>query len=129
MSSQLLEQGVGALLQIAQALERIAAILERIAPAPKAPNYLFDLEAYPAFDWASIEAVVVQSDGDGAAAVRWCGQIYNRRSPTNKFSEAIWYSRCIGKDESGENQYERLCTFKRLSQAEPVPERVARLMR
>jgi hypothetical protein len=52
-----------------------------------------------------------------------------RRSPANKFGEAIWFSRCTGKDENGENKYEKLITFKPTSKiaVEPLPEKVLQL--
>ncbi|HEY9635256.1 MAG TPA: single-stranded DNA-binding protein [Coleofasciculaceae cyanobacterium] len=113
------------------ALERIADTLERIAPtSTKAPNYQYPLESFTTFDWTSIGATIVQNDQYGAAIVSWRGQQFVRRSPSNKFDPAIWFSRCVGKDESGENRYERLITFKPLSktEVEPVPEKVRRLV-
>ena len=113
------------------ALERIADTLERITPTnTSAPNHTFPLEKFSSFDWESIGATVVQSDQYGAAIVNWRGQQFLRRSPSNKFGEAIWFSRCVGKDESGENRYERLVTFKALSkiEIEPLPEKVRRLV-
>lgn len=111
------------------ALERIADVLERIAPTQQpAPNYQYPLESFAEFSWGQIGAEVVQRDQYGAAIVNWRGQQYVRRSPSNKFGEAIWFSRCIGKDDNGENKYERLVTFRPLSkfEVEPLPEKVAR---
>jgi hypothetical protein len=73
---------------------------------------------------------VERQDQYGAAIVSWNGQQYTRRSPSNKFGEAVWFSRCVGKDESGQNKYERLITFKPTSKAQvdPIPEKVSRLM-
>lgn len=113
------------------ALEKIADTLERIAPtSTNAPNYQYPLESFTTFDWASIGAAIVQSDQYGPAIVNWRGQQYLRRSPSNKFDPAIWFSRCVGKDDSGENRYERLVTFKPLSktEVEPVPDKVRRLV-
>jgi hypothetical protein len=113
------------------ALERIADTLERIAPtSTKAPNYQYPLESFTTFDWTSIGATIVQSDQYGAAIVSWRGQQFVRRSPSNKFDPAIWFSRCVGKDDSGENRYERLVTFKPLSkvEVEAIPEKVRRLV-
>lgn len=114
-----------------QALIAIASALEQIigSAGQKAPNYQQSLENWTLFDWASIGATVERTDAHGVAVVSWRGLQFIRRSPLNKFSESVWFSRCIGKDSSGENQYERLITFKRLPQAEPVPERVSRLVR
>jgi len=113
------------------ALERIAEAVERLAPATTAaPSYTYPLESFTSFDWSSIGATVVQSDQYGAAIVNWKGQQYVRRSPSNKFGEAIWFSRCVGKNDSGENRYERLVTFKPLSkvEVEAIPEKVRRLV-
>jgi hypothetical protein len=113
------------------ALKKIADTLERIAPtSTTAPNYQYPLESFTSFDWASIGATIVHLDQHGPAVVSWRGQQFIRRSPSNKFSEAIWFSRCVGKDDSGENRYERLVTFKPLSktEVEPVPDKVRRLV-
>lgn len=112
-----------------QALERIAASLEQLSPKT-APNYQYPLEKFSKFDWSSINATIVKADQYGAAVVAWNGQQYLRRSPSNKFGEAIWYSRCTGKSDDGNNTYERLITFKPLSkaEAEPLPEKVKNLL-
>ncbi|ARV57992.1 hypothetical protein BZZ01_04480 [Nostocales cyanobacterium HT-58-2] len=112
------------------ALEKIADTLERLAPTNvPAPNYQYPLESFTRFNWESIGATVVTNDQYGAAVVSWRGKQFIRRSPSNKFGEAIWFSRCIGKDDSGENRYERLVTFKPISKVEvdPIPEKVTRL--
>lgn len=105
-------------------LERIALALEQMIPSPDAPNYQFDLKDYGAFNWASIGAVVADFDSDGATAILWRKNVYLRRSPNNKFDAAIWFSRCVGKDDKGANIYERLITFKAISVPEPLPKRV-----
>ncbi len=112
------------------ALERIAEAVERLAPASTAaPNYTYSLESFSSFDWASINTTVVQSDQYGAAIVSWKGKQFVRRSPSNKFDPAIWFSRCVGKDENGENRYERLVTFKpQKTEVEPVSEKARRLV-
>lgn len=113
------------------ALERIALAVEALAPlALASPNYQHILEDFARFDWESIGATVQRSDQHGAAIVIWRGQQYFRRCPSNKFGEAIWFSRCTGKGEDGQNQYERLITFKPVSkrEIEPVPEKVARFV-
>jgi hypothetical protein len=112
-----------------QALERIASTLEQLAPKT-APNYQKPLEEFRSFDWASINASVERSDQYGAAIVNWKGYQFVRRSPSNKFGEAIWFSRCVGKDEADKNKYERLVTFKPIStkQVDVIPEKVSRLM-
>jgi DdrB-like protein len=110
-----------------QALERIAETLDRLAPNT-APNYQRPLEEFKNFNWATINANVERSDQYGAAIVSWCGYQFVRRSPSNKFGAAVWFSRCTGKDEKGENLYERLITFKPTSQkeVEPIPEKVSK---
>lgn len=113
-------------------MERIALALESLVSAQepaKPPNYTLPLERWKDFDWASIGATVESTDFHGVATVVWRGQQFKRRNPTNRYDPAVWYSRSIGKDERGENQYERLVTFKPLPQVEPVPQRVSRLIR
>ena len=115
--------------RLALALEHILKNLQAIRlqlMADHVPSYQYDLSAFPRFDWESIGAVVLERDKCGATVVSWGGHDYIRRSPQNKFGEAIWFSRCTGKDENGENAYQRLITFKRRdrSQVEPLPERV-----
>lgn len=112
-------------------MQRIVIALEVLSSAQplKAPNYEMPLESWTGFNWESIGAIVQQTDDCGATVVSWRGQIFTRRSPSNRYDPAVWYSRCTGKDERGKNQYERLITFKPLAQAEPVPERVSRLVR
>ena len=109
-------------------LERIADALDRLAPPPTAPNYQFSLEAFKFFDWKSIGAMVEQSDASGATIVCRNGLYFTRRSPSNKFGEAIWFSRSV-KDENGQPTYERLITFRPITnvQVEPLPEKVRRL--
>jgi hypothetical protein len=108
------------------ALESIADALNRLAPSTP-PNYEHDLSEYKTFDWSRINASVEKRDQYGVAVVKWRGHLFTRRSPSNKFGEAIWFSRCVGKNDS-QNTYERLITFKPLSkrEAEPLPERVQR---
>ncbi len=112
------------------ALERIADYIQHLVPtSTAAPNLTAPLESFATFDWSTITATVERSDQYGAAIVSWKGYQFVRRSPSNKFGEAIWFSRCVGKDEGGENRYERLITFKPLAkiEVEPVPEKVSRL--
>lgn len=111
-------------------LERIANSLEANAPK-EAPNFQLRLEEFATFDWTKIDATVERHDAQGAAIVSWKGKQFVRRSPTNKYSPVVFFSRCTGKDEQGENQYERLCTFKSVQQVEvePIPEKVTRLIR
>ncbi len=99
-------------------LERIVAALEGNGMVP---NYQIGLDSFPSFDWATIGARIESVDGDGVAAVTWKGNRYIRRSAANKFEPAIWFSRPNGRDEAGNPMYERLITFKRLAEAEPLP--------
>jgi DdrB-like protein len=94
---------------IANSLEDIESHLRQIAISNNpAPNYQRPLSEYPTFDWTSINATVQGEDGDGATTVEWAGQVFTRRCPSNRFGEAIWYSRCVGKDLDGNNKYVRL---------------------
>ncbi|NJR71148.1 MAG: hypothetical protein HC771_22815 [Synechococcales cyanobacterium CRU_2_2] len=72
------------------------------------------IEAFASFDWASIGAVVVATDGDGPTVVEFQGEVFKRRSPQNKFDPAVWYSRSLGKDDAGTQQYQKLVVFKDL---------------
>ena len=107
-------------------LERIAIALERIADCleaqqqPHAPNFSANIEEFKSFDWGSIGATVDKTDQYGAAIVSYRGKQYLRRSPNNNFSPAIYFSRGLGKDESGKNLYERLITFKQTGEVNPV---------
>ena len=111
--------------RIADAMDRLVILLERMLPA-KAPDVVLDISEFATFDFSSIGAVVVQSDEEGPTVVNWRGQPFFRRSPNNKFAAAIWFSRCTGKDERGENTYERLCTFKALNHrsVDELPDKV-----
>lgn len=112
-----------------QALERLADTFERLASQNiQAPNYEHPLEEFTNFDWSSIGATVERSDRYGAAIVNWRGFQFVRRSPSNKFGEIIFFSRSVGKDDDGNNKYERLISFRPISKVsvEPVPDRVMR---
>ena len=90
------------------ALENIATSIQQLVPlSTAAPNYQQPLESFARFDWESISATVERSDQYGAAIVSWRGLQFVRRSPSNKFGEAIWFSRCTGKGEDGENKSPR----------------------
>lgn len=131
MTPQQFDAILAILSQQTLALERLADAVERLAPTTTtAPNYIYSLESFKRFSWESIGATIERSDQYGPAIVSWRGQQFVRRSPSNKFGEAIWYSRCVGKDENGENKYERLITFKPFSktEVEPIPEKVMRIV-
>ncbi len=110
-------------------LERMALALEQMIPTLQAPNYQFDLKDYGTFNWASIGATVADFDSDGATAIHYRNHTYLRRSPSNKFDAAIWFSRCVGRDEQGANKYERLITFKAKQVPEQLPKRVTSAQR
>lgn len=124
------EQTASMLTAIEQRLIRLCEAMERLAPQ-QAPDYQIPLERWSKFDWATIGARVEMSDRDGVATVSWRGHSYYRRNPSNKYGTAVWYSRSLGKDQSGHTQYEKLITFKPLSnfEVEPLPEKVAAMVR
>lgn len=106
-------------------LDRIARSLEAIAltKAP-APNFVRPIAEFAEFDFDSIGAKVTTRDTHGPTALEWGRYSWTRRSPSNKFGEAIWFSRAVGKDDTGV-KYARLITFKIASEAEPLPAKVA----
>lgn len=106
-------------------LNRIALALEAIAltNAP-APNFVKPIELYADFDFTAIGASVKGRDANGPTELEWGGYLWTRRSPQNKFGEAIWFSRATGKDPEGQVKYARLITFKKLTEAEPLPRKV-----
>jgi len=108
------------------ALSRIAIALETLAQAnAPAPNFVKPIGAYHEFDFTTIGAKVVARDRLGVTAVEWGGYQWTRRSPANKFDVAIWFSRPNGKDLEGEVKWLRLITFKKTSDAEEIPTKVA----
>ena len=89
------------------AIEKLAELISQLIPtSTAAPNHQAALENFKNFDWASIGANVERSDQYGPGIVTWRGQQFVRRSPSNKFGEIIFFSRCTGKDEEGNNKYE-----------------------
>lgn len=102
-------------------LERIAVSLESGMSTRKAPNYQAFLEDFHSFNWEEIGAAIERVDNYGVATVLWGGNRFMRRSPDNSYGAAIYFSRCIGKDETGKNQYERLITFKPQSEVKVRP--------
>lgn len=110
------------------AIEQLVETVQQLMPTTAAaPNHQYALENFKDFDWTTINATVERSDQYGAGIVTWRGQQFVRRAPSNKFGEAIWFSRCTGKSETGENVYERLITFRPLSrvEVEPLPAKVS----
>lgn len=112
--------------QIHEELHRISNALERLASAqPIRPmEYIRELKDYYSFDWASINARVVHSDADGPTHVEYEGAVYLRRSPTNKYAPAVWFSRSAGQDEEGKTKYVTLITFKNFTDPDPMPEKI-----
>lgn len=106
-------------------LNRIAQALETIAMSnAPAPNFVKPIGAYATFDFTTIGAIVKARDSNGPTELEWGGYTWTRRSPQNKFGEAIWFSRAIGKDAEGNVKYARLITFKKMTEAEPLPRKV-----
>jgi len=115
---------------IAASLQGIESHLRQMAISSNtAPNYQRLLSEYPTFDWASIGATVLNRDGDGVTSVEWNGQIFTRRSPSNRFQEAVWFSRHLGQDSDGNKRYARLITFRDLNDAEPIAAKAKRAIR
>jgi hypothetical protein len=86
------------------------------------------MQDFKSFDWGKIGAIVEEFDQYGAAIVSFRGKQYQRRSPENAFTPAIYFSRCVGKDANGKNLYERLITFKRPAEVNPVSRKVENMI-
>jgi DdrB-like protein len=115
---------------IAASLQGIDSNLRQIAISSyPAPNYQRSLSEFTTFDWHLIGATVLNRDDDGVTAVEWNGQVFTRRSPNNRFAEAVWFSRCVGKDPDGNNRYVRLISFKALNDAEPIAAKAKKAIR
>jgi hypothetical protein len=128
MTDEQFQQMMAALTENNALLRQLIQQLNQQSDAERpAPNYQSRIEDFQNFDWASIGATVEYTDSDGVAVVSWRGNQFLRRSAQNKFKPAIWFSRAVGKDENGENRYERLISFKQLAEVEPLPEKVRRL--
>src|SRR5215510_172431 len=120
----------GILRTIAASLRSIESHLCQMAVSSNpAPNYQRPLSEYPTFDWPSIGATVLNQDGDGAMSVEWNGQVFTRRSPSNKFDAAVWFSRHLGQDSDGNKRYARLITFRALNDAEPIAAKAKKAIR
>lgn len=103
-------------------LERIAESLEKMSGTDLTrPKYVKPIAEFPNFDWSSIGAIITQSDRYGAAVVSWRGQMYVRRSKAD-FGEDVWFSRGVGKDETGRNTYETLIKFTSPPKARSLPQ-------
>jgi len=128
MTDEQIDQILKILLLQTRQLARVADTLEIVArnTAPEAPNYQRPIGEYASFDWYSIGAEVIGSDDDGPTVVSLGDFTWQRRAPQNKFGEAIWFSRPIGKNTDGQVRYARLITFKTTGEAEPIPAKVAK---
>jgi hypothetical protein len=106
---------------IAGSLEEIERLLRGGQPINEAPEYTADIGRYLTFDWSSIDATVEDSDEFGPRSVRWNGKSYYRRSPENKFGEAIFFSKSSGhRDEGGNVVFHRLITFRKPTDVGPI---------
>lgn len=115
---------------IAESLQDIESHLRQIAISSNpAPNYQRPLSEYANFDWSSIGATVLTRDKDGVAAVEWNGQVFKRRAPNNKYGAVIFFSRSLGKDAAGNNQYARLIKFTPSAEAEPISDKAKKAIR
>ena len=120
----------GILRTIAASLQGVEAHLRQMAASSNtAPNYQRSLSEYPTFDWSSISATVLNRDDDGATSVEWNGQVFTRRSPSNKFDAAVWFSRHLGQDSDGNKRYARLISFRALNDAEPIAAKAKKAIR
>ena len=131
MNSEQFETWLAIQTRQAEALEKIAQLIERSLPRQPAPNYRAILEQFHEFDWSSINAQVEWKDQYGVASVIWQGDRYKRRSPSNSYGAVIYFSSCVGKDEQGNNQYERLITFEPFANltVEPISRKAEELMK
>ena len=130
MLGQRISEQNGILRTISASLESVESHLRQIALSSNpAPNYQRPLSEFPAFDWPSIGATVLNRDSDGVTAVEWNGQVFTRRSPSNKFDGAVWFSRHLGKDSDGNKRYARLISFRALSDAEPIAAKAKKAIR
>lgn len=91
------------------------------------PNYRRPLSDFRTFNWSTIGSIVLKEDQGGPTEVK-CGHYrYTRRSGSGKFGQAIWYSRCVGQNETGK-VYVRLITFKDRDEAEELDGKVAQVL-
>ena len=113
--------------ELLSSLRRIANALERLANdgKPIVPDLRKPISEYKNFDWSTIDASVIARDADGPTHLEWGGFVWMRRSPSNKYAPAIWFSRCIGKNEEGDNQYGTLIKFEQPKDVESVSKKAA----
>lgn len=104
---------------LAEHLGGIEASLAQIVSAQNpSPNYTRHINEFLTFDWLTINARVTETDDDGPAVVEWQNKLFKRRAGNPTFGEnVVYFSRAVGKDDSGQNRYERLITFKEMGEA------------
>lgn len=104
---------------LAEHLGGIEASLSQIVSAQNpSPNYTRHINEFLTFDWLTINARVTETDDDGPAVVEWQNKLFKRRAGNPTFGEnVVYFSRAVGKDDSGQNRYERLITFKEMGEA------------
>lgn len=112
---------------IARALSSIDETLKAILQqtADKSPNYRFQFDEYPDFDWASIGAEPIRRDEYGVTQVRWGGYAnWNRRFAPAKSGRkpSIWFSRAAAAEDADTGaEWYTLVTFRDLAGPEPLP--------
>ena len=106
-----LEQLGDILSGVIEKLSRIDTGMQLLIEAFKpGPEHWRQIQEYPEFDWSAIGAEVMELDEWGATIVSWNGKVWKRRAPENEYGEAIWFSRCVGK-ENNKNIYATLIKF------------------
>lgn len=85
---------------------------------------IYPLHSFSSFDWAANGFTVTEEDDDGPTHVAYEKRSYTRRNSSNKFGDAIWYSRSIGKDpDTGTPLYSTAIKFRRSTPVDPISER------
>lgn len=110
-------------------LAEINESLKTIARAhkPPAPNWKRPLKDYGLAFFQAKGIKIIEQDEHGPTLVSFDDELYTRRVPSNqKYGMAVWFSRAVGKDEDGENQYETLVRFKDFTPAEPMDNKTAK---
>ncbi|ACK73739.1 hypothetical protein PCC7424_5672 (plasmid) [Gloeothece citriformis PCC 7424] len=85
------------------------------------PNFKAMLNEYKNFDWDTIEARVISSDGEGVTVVQYRGKVFERRrsSVDDVKGAAIWFSSAT-KTPDGKVKYLKLITFREKSPIRPL---------
>lgn len=113
---------------LAEHLGGIEASLAQIVSAQNpSPNYTRHINEFLTFDWLTINARVTETDDDGPAVVEWQNKLFKRRAGNPTFGEnVVYFSRAVGKDDSGQNRYERLITFKEMGEARELSRKTSK---